>query len=264
MSIEMKQAKELIESFSPLDFQCGWDNTGWNILSGKNIAEGIYICLDVTEQAVSKAYENGCDIILSHHPLLFDPARQIDAGKHKGRIISMILEKGLSLFCAHTAVDAAPWGINAFLASALGLNNVSALESDPDGKCGMGFIGDCAEIAASDAVDMIKKALDTDSVRVGNYDPDRPVKKIAGCGGAGADLIDIAFENGADLFVSGEIKHNYYVDSDDIVLVEAGHYDTEKCFVELACDYLQKRADELKYDILIMKDSDTARPYFNL
>ena len=63
--------------------------------------------------------------------------------------------------------------------------------------------------------------------------------------------------------VEAGFNANVYVENNGMVLVEAGHYDTEKRFVHLAADYLQKKADELKYNLLIIRDMETLRPYVN-
>lgn len=261
MSITIGEARYLLESFSPAGYQCEWDNTGWNIVSGNDIT-GIYICLDVTSDIVNRAEKHGCNMILSHHPLFFNSVKSVDADDSIGGVACKIIKNDMSLYCAHTSVDEARWGLNIDLAERLGLKEIGFLESLEESH-GSGFIGYTEPVELSDILCKIKDVIKTDSVRVSCSDMQRIINCVAGCTGAGSDLVGVAASRGADLFITGEIKHNVYVENNGMVLVEAGHYDTEKRFVHLAADYLQKKADELKYNLLIIRDMETLRPYFN-
>ncbi len=140
--------------------------------------------------------------------------------------------------------------------------SVLILEEPERIEAGLGVVGDLPqELTVRRAVERLKMALAIDSVRVtGNLD--RTIKRLAVCGGAAGDLAEQAEKLGAQLYITGEIKHNYYVARKNIVLVEAGHFDTEKCFCELYAQGLQSLLDDVNYNIAIYVE-DLRRPYVN-
>lgn len=127
---------------------------------------------------------------------------------------------------------------------------------------GLGIVGDLPrEMKAREAVDILKAAIKTDSVRVAG-DLEKNVSRVGVCGGAAGEFGQAAEEMGAGLFITGEIKHNYYIERNGIVLVEAGHFDTEKCFCELYAQGLQKRLNDVNYNLAIYVEN-LQRPYRN-
>lgn len=259
MAESIEKIKDVIEKFSPLRYQCEWDNTGWNIYRDADI-EGIYICLDVTHDVIEMAEKSGCNLIVSHHPLLLEPVSEVNVCEYRGQMITEITEKKMLLFCAHTAVDSAPWGINGYIADCLEMTDREFLDVTSENEAGIGYCGNIPEISVAELAEKIKKKMDIPSLRIsGNFSS--KVKRIAVCGGSGGSCADIAKEKGAELLFTGEIKHHVYVQNDNIVLIEAGHYETEKCFVGIARDYLQKHFRELKYNVKICTYDNMNCPY---
>jgi putative NIF3 family GTP cyclohydrolase 1 type 2 len=125
----------------------------------------------------------------------------------------------------------------------------------------MGVIGGFEEgITLADAAALVKERLEIDHVRVSGA-PEKIIKRVGVCGGSAGDLIPMAAGMGADLFITGEVKHSLYVASDGIALIEAGHFDTEKCFTQLFCQGLQKRANALQYNLSIFMTENQKRPF---
>ncbi|MEG0251147.1 MAG: Nif3-like dinuclear metal center hexameric protein [Christensenellaceae bacterium] len=129
-------------------------------------------------------------------------------------------------------------------------------------KAGLGIIGEVTETPAKVLLDIFKKAVDTDSVRFMG-DLNTKIKKIAVCGGGGGDLIACAKALGAQLYLTGEVKHNFYAAEKDICIAEAGHFDTEKCFCEIYAKSLQKALNELNYKVSVDITENLRRYYVN-
>ncbi len=140
---------------------------------------------------------------------------------------------------------------------------VAELQNNREVEAGLGVLGEFEEeITLGDAAEMVKEELPTDHVRVcGNL---RQRIRMAGvCGGSAGDLIPLAAQMGAQLFITGEVKHSAYVAGWSMALIEAGHYDTEKCFVPLMSQGLQKRLDAVQYNVCVFMTETERRPYSN-
>lgn len=140
---------------------------------------------------------------------------------------------------------------------------VTELQNSRDVLAGLGVLGEFEEeITLGDAAEMVKEELPTDHVRVSG-DLRQRIRLAGVCGGSAGDLIPLAEKMGAQLFITGEVKHSAYVASGGMALIEAGHYDTEKCFVLLMSQGLQKRLDALQYNVSIFLTEAERRPYSN-
>jgi dinuclear metal center YbgI/SA1388 family protein len=141
---------------------------------------------------------------------------------------------------------------------------ITELKNSRTAESGLGVIGDFEEgITLMEAAKLVKERLHIDHVRVSG-EPGKTVKKAGLCGGSAGDLIPMAEDLGADLFITGEVKHSMYVAADGMALIEAGHFDTEKCFIQLFRQGLQKRANALKYNLSIFMTENQKRPFITL
>lgn len=140
---------------------------------------------------------------------------------------------------------------------------VTELSNKRTAESGLGVIGEFeGEITLAEAAGLVKERLQIDHVRVSGA-ADKIVKKAGVCGGSAGDLIPHAAQMGADLFITGEVRHNQYVAMTDMALIEAGHFDTEKCFIQLFSQGLQKRVNALQYNLSIFMTENQKRPFIN-
>jgi dinuclear metal center YbgI/SA1388 family protein len=140
---------------------------------------------------------------------------------------------------------------------------VTGLKNNRETESGLGVTGDFARtITLEQAARLVKESLKVDTIRVMG-DLEKPVKKVGICGGGGGEMVPYAEKMGVDLFITGEVKHNIYVAAKKVSIIEAGHFDTEKCFVGCFAQGLQKRADALKYTLDIIESEHVARPFIN-
>ena len=178
----------------------------------------------------------------------------------KDSIVYKAVQNGISIFAAHTNMDVVEGGVNDALAQHLGVLNCIPLKSD-DGESAFGCIGQLeVPFTAEQFAKRVQEKLNMTGVRV--CGPlDRMVEKVVVACGSGGDRVSAAGHAGADALITGEAKHNYYMDAinQDLVLVEAGHYHTEKHFVNLMAKRLQAAVDKLEYNLEI-KISERGKP----
>ena len=237
----------------PSALSCDWDNDGLMCCpkSDKEIKK-VLIVLDITAEMVKHAMKNGCDLILSHHPLVFKPIKALNTeGGVPSRLIKLV-QNGISAMSFHTRLDVLPGGVNDALAERLGLRDV-----EPFGEDGimMGRVGVVEETSLEAFAQSVKDALGAPAV---HYNGQRNVRRVAVLGGSGEDFIDAAKECGADTFVSGNIGYHVMTDAKElgINLVEAGHYFTEAPVLNYLADMV--RSADRKIEI-IFEDSNNIK-----
>ena len=225
-----------LERFAPLPLQESWDNAGLQVGLTETEVSGALLCLDVTERIVDEAIRNDCNLIVSHHPLLFRGLKTISDQTDVQRTVMKAICNGICVISMHTNMDNALGGVNFKMAEKLGLQNVQFLaQKTVDGlEAGSGVIGELAEAQASDDFVMaVKKAFGVECAMC-NELLRRPVRKVALCGGAGDFLLDEALKAGADAFITGEMHyHQYFGYEQQIQICVIGHYQSEQYTTEL-------------------------------
>lgn len=246
--MKIRELVDALEEFAPLSLQDGFDNAGMQIgLADDAEAAGALLCLDVTEDVIDEAVEKGCNIVVSHHPLMFRPCKTITGANYVERCVIKAIRNGVSLYAAHTNLDNAYNGVNFKMAEKLGLKDVRVLEpKDSDGETGAGLVGVLPEaVEKEDFLATVKETFDVACLRYNSWTGEK-VKTVALCGGAGGFLIPEAVKAGADCFITGEIGyHKFFGLENDILLMELGHFESEQYTVELIETILRKRFPEL-------------------
>ncbi len=206
-----------------------WDNPGLLVGDPAAPVNRVLVALDATDGALDTARAVGADLIVTHHPVIFTPLKQLDAHSLPYRLAAA----GIGLIAAHTNLDKAADGVNDTLAARLGLENVTVAA---DGMTRIGTLP--VETNVTTFAGQVAQALDT-AVRVSNHD--RPIRTVAVCGGSGGDFIpDLV--GVVDAFVTGEVKHHQWLEANAnrLTLIEAGHYATEAPVVDTLCHWLQE------------------------
>lgn len=220
--IKVKDIYDFIGEISPYDYQCEWDNCGLLVGDMDKEVRKIGICLDGTMATLKSAIENGVDLLITHHPVIFAPQKKFI----KGNIAFEAASAGISILSAHTCLDCAEDGINDVLCEILGVENTVGVPSE-DCTVPMARIGEVAEVTAEVFSKMVAERLGTVCRLVKGS---RNVKKVAVCGGSAFEFFFKAVQMGADTYVTGEVKHHELLIAQDmgINLIVAGHYETEK------------------------------------
>lgn len=228
--ITVNDIANIIESAAPLSLAYSWDNPGLLIGSRTKQVSKILVTLDTNLFTANEAIENGCDMIVSHHPILFKGTKKADYDEPVGKLLELLIKKDISVYAAHTNMDNAPKGISARLAEIFELQNVKVLEPDdnmPD--AGLGRFGELKNsMTPSDLCKLVKERLNTPGLRAAG-DMIRPVKTLCVASGSCAECIDTAIEKGCDAIITGDLKYHETMDAAEkgIFIIDAGHYPTE-------------------------------------
>ena len=251
-SVKIKEVLSALERFAPLPLQESWDNAGLQVGLTETEVSGALLCLDVNERIVDEAVQKGCNLIVSHHPLLFRGLKTISDLTDVQRTVMKAIQKGICVVSMHTNMDNACGGVNFKIAEKLGLQQVRFFAPKTvDGiEAGSGVIGELSEpMAADDFILKVKKTFDVECALC-NELLKRPVRKIAICGGAGDFLLDAALAEGADAFITGEMHyHQYFGYEQAIQICVIGHYQSEQFTAEIFRDIIQKDCPGVRTEI---------------
>ena len=254
------QFAQAVESIAPLKYQYEWDNSGYNIVTHEG-TDKIFVCLDVTLEAIKEAVSLGCDTILSHHPVFFHAAKALKFDDPVTAPAVSAVKNNLNVYCAHTSCDCSPNGLNLELAKRLNLDSPKIFAEEGEGY-GIGFIGELlSPVTSENFAKTVKEALKVERLR---YVPiNREVKRVVVCGGACGDMYKDAALSGADAIISGEAKHNEFIEAKTagIMLIDAGHYETEIGFLKTMSEGLQNIFESLKYNVCVEVYKNSAPPY---
>ncbi|WP_018686304.1 Nif3-like dinuclear metal center hexameric protein [Actinokineospora enzanensis] len=199
-----------LEAAYPPALAESWDAVGLVCGDPAEPADRILVCVDPVESTVDEAVDVGALLIVAHHPLLLKGVHGVPADTAKGALVHRMIRNGIALFCAHTNADAADPGVSDALAAALGLTVTGPLDANPDGRTGIGRIGELPEPEPfARFVDRVAAALPgtEGGVRAAG-DPDRPIRRVAVSGGAGDSYLATATAAGVDAFVTADLRHH--------------------------------------------------------
>ena len=242
-----------LEAVLPRSLSCEWDNDGISCCPDPNISvKGVLIALDPTEDAVEEAITHGCNVILTHHPMLFRGLKTVDGRDTGSRKVIRMITHGITAMAFHTRLDAVDGGVNDILAARLGLSDVTPFGEDgnPAGQP-IGRIGCLPEaVSADEFIGMLKSALSLPAVIFAGCG--KPVHRVAVLGGGGEDDIFAAVAAGADTYVTGELKYHHLCDAPygEINLIMAGHYHTEAPVLDRLAELVSEVCPEIPIRIL--------------
>ena len=258
-SVKIYQVVDALEHYAPLPLQEGYDNAGLQVGLTESVeVSGALLCLDVTEDVVDEAIRKGCNLIVSHHPLIFRKLARISDENYVQRTVRKAIKNDIAIVSMHTNMDAAKGGVNFKIAEKLGLRNLRFFggEKEIDGvKGGEGVIGEITDetdalhadgIAADDLVLMLRERFQAECVQC-NQLLRRPIRKVALCGGAGSFLLDAAIAAGADAFITGEMHyHEFFGHEQEIQICVIGHYQSEQFTSEIFRDIIERECQGVK------------------
>lgn len=234
--MKIKEVLRALERFAPLPLQEDYDNAGLQVGLTEVEVSGVLLCLDVTEAVVDEAVELGCNVIVAHHPLIFRPLKQVSDANFVQRIVVKAIQAHITIIAMHTNMDNAAGGVNFKIAEKMGLRDVSFFAPKTVGELqgGSGVVGELPEpMAAADFIAMLKDTFQVQCV-MANQLLERPVGRVAVCGGAGGFLLSDAIKAGADAFVTGEMHyHDYFDHEQQVQICVIGHYQSEQFTKEI-------------------------------
>ena len=218
----VKQIFDTVESWAPLSLQMGFDNSGFLLGHGERQVTRCLLALDITLPVIREAEALGAELIVTHHPLIFDPLRSLTE-EGPGRKALELAEKGIAAVCMHTNLDIAPGGVNDVLLRLLGAEPEEALDAE-----GCGRVGTLPEpVPLEDFLARCKERLQTHGLRY--VAGGRAVRRLAVMGGAGGDALSCAIEKGCDTYVTSDVKYHVFLEAAEkgVNLIDADHFCTE-------------------------------------
>ena len=238
--MKISEVITIVDRLCPPDLAEEWDNCGWQVNCGDDTVCGIMTTLEITEDTIKEAEENGANLIITHHPMLFNGIKSVDVNMVSGKYIHRLIGCGISVYSCHTNFDKVSGGNNDYLAKVIDLTDVEILE---DGYTRTGCLKETMTV--SEFADFVKRKLGLKdcSVRVCGS-PEKPVRKAGWCTGAGFDFAKNAADAGCDAFITGDVKYHEARDtaeSGGMAVIDAGHYGTEVSFGKNMAEILTGR-----------------------
>lgn len=252
--MKLKEIINILEQAAPRRLQDSYDNSGLQLGFPEDEISRILICLDVTEEIVQEAMDKGCELIVSHHPLIFRALKQISDSSYQQRCVVQAIKAGIAIYSAHTSLDNAPGGVNYKIAELMGVSGLEWLSAKEGSDAGSGVVGELQEaVSGEEFLDKVKEIFKVQCLRHSTIGKDE-IRRVAICGGAGAFLLPAAIDAGADCFICGEFHYHDYFENKGVLLAELGHYQSEQYTRELLCDILARGCQDVE---CMITDIDT-------
>lgn len=230
---EVRDIYRFLDRIAPFHTQEGFDNAGFLVGRGDREVKKVLVALDITEEVAEEARTLGAELIVAHHPVIFQPVKSVTNETVTGRVLLALTESKTAAICAHTNLDAAHGGVNGCLARALELTGIGQLcQAGVDDKgrpYGIGRTGTVHRpgLSAGEYAAFVKEKLGSACVRF--VDGGKPVSKVAVGGGACGSMVEDAVAQGCDTFVTADLKYNQFLEARalGLNLLDAGHFPTE-------------------------------------
>jgi dinuclear metal center YbgI/SA1388 family protein len=246
----INQITNFLETIAPLSLQENYDNAG--LITGNKNWEctGAIICLDATEEVVLEAVDKKCNLIIAHHPIIFNGLKKITGSTYVQQTIITAIKNDIAIYAIHTNLDNVLHGVNAKIADKIGLINCQVLLpkivelpiTNTGYQIGNGLVGELSE--PLNETDFLKIVKEKFNLLVIKHTPllGKLVKKVALCGGAGSFLIPAAAAAKADFYITADIKYHEFFDGNgQLVIADIGHYESEQFTINLIFDILREK-----------------------
>ena len=230
MTITCGEIIDALARVAPLSLQESWDNSGLQVGDISQPCTGVMLALDPTPEVVSEAVAQGCNMVLTHHPLLFRGLKCLAGATRVEQAVIAAVRAGVVVCSWHTALDSAPAGVSYEMARRLGATVYAPLSPSPTGNGGLGVIARLPAPMSADAfVAKVKSAFGSHPYRCSAV-PDGVISRIAICGGSGGEFIANAINARVQAFITADVRYHDFVDhGNDIFIVDIGHFESENC-----------------------------------
>lgn len=258
MAVSLKSAVEVFEKLWPVSLAEDWDVVGLVSGSADQEIKSVLLTVDVTSEVVEHAKEVGADLIFAHHPMLLRGVTSIAEDTAKGKVLSELVRSNIAVYSAHTNADSVETGTSAVIAKALGLINSRPISQSALPTQGIGQIGDIGSMTLGELASKLNDLLPATAtgVRVaGSFD--RKVSKVALCAGAGDSYSLMALDQGADVFITSDLKHHNSQDilelakarNVEFALIDISHWAAEFVWLETAKQELEQALPQVSFEV---------------
>lgn len=235
----------MMERIAPPALAMEGDRIGLLIGTDRAEVRKVLVALDLTVEVANEAIEGGYDLVLTHHPIFWEPVTRILPDRYETAAAYRLIRHGIGMYAAHTNLDAAPGGVNDAMCDALGLRDCRPLPPENLGRAGMLE----TPMLFSDFTALCERRLGTRARIVG--DANRTVRSVAVIGGSGGGDVEAVHDAGCDAFVTGEMKHSQALEAAYLGLCccVLGHYETEILVLKPLINRLQREENDVQYDL---------------
>lgn len=233
----VKDIYSFLDSLAPFSTSAPWDNTGLLVGNENSEVKKVMLSLDVTGDVIDEAIKNNVDLVVTHHPLIFEGVKSVTSDT----LLYKAVSSRISFISSHTCLDIAKDGVNDCLANAVGLKNITSIEEEPFLK-----FGEIEEKTEAEFVSLLKEKL---SCNVLYNSTGKKIKKVAFCSGSGGDLWGLSKEKGADALLTGEAKYHEFLDAsfNNITIFACGHFETEIVVIDTLKEKLEKEFKGIEF-----------------
>ncbi len=261
--MRVKDITGAIEEFAPLSLQEKWDNSGLVIGSPEDTVTGVMVGFDCTAELIEEAVEKGCNMVVTHHPLIFKGVTSISAKDPVGAAIIAAVKNNVAIYAAHTSADKVIRGVSGDMARRLGLVDVEILEPDGEGT-GLGCIGNFPKpLSADEALAAVKEAFGLKLIRH-SRPIEGPVNRVAVLGGSGGGDIEAAISAGAQLYITADVSYHKFFTPEGFMVMDIGHFESEVGIVDIFLSEIRKKFPTFaSYKSAVLDGSNPVR-YFGM
>ena len=253
---------ERYETFCPQDLSMAGDISGLQIGSLDKDIQRIMIALDVRETTVAEAIREQVDLIIVKHAPIFKPLKDLVATSANQLYLDLI-KHDIAVYVSHTNIDVVPGGLNDWFCEKLGLTNVSILHETQPGY-GIGRVGDLAPMSFQDLADQVRETFGLDSIRLVSYDPATApvISRMAICGGSGQSFYQDALDQGAQVYITGDIYYHTAQDmlTQGLLALDPGHH-IEVLFVDKLAELFSLWREAEGWDVEVLASQANTNPF---
>jgi dinuclear metal center YbgI/SA1388 family protein len=265
---KLKDILDLLEETAPPNKAEDWDNPGLQVGALSQEIRKVFFALDPTLRAVKEATKKEAQLLLTHHPLIFQPLSTINREVYPGSVIFEAFKNNISIVAAHTNLDVAQGGINDMMAQLFHLQDVEVLqvmEGSMGEDIGLGRIGNVKEsMSLSAMIELVQSVLGAKGIRIVGSKTHK-IRRVALVGGSGGGMVLTASERGADLLITGDVGHHDALEAHarGLAVIDGGHFYTEKAALELFASRFRGLIGEhgWEVDVAIYKDEKNPIQY---
>lgn len=240
--MKVREITSLIEAFAPLSLQESYDNAGLIVGRPDDEVHNILLAVDVTEEVIAEAVSEGCDMIITHHPIIFHALKRFNSASQTERCVEEAIRRGIVLYAAHTNLDSTPQGMSWRVGEMIGLEQMEVLQPTSAEGAGFGVVGELP--SAVPAAEFMREVMECFGVKALRHSDivKEKVQRVAICTGSGGSLIDDARRSGADIYLTADLRYNDFMRHENaIILADMGHFESEYCAIQILFDILSKK-----------------------
>ncbi len=239
--MKINDITQLLEAIAPPQYQESYDNSGLIVGHPETEVTGILFCLDALECIVDEALQKGCNLIIAHHPIVFKGLKRFNGNNYVERTVIHAIQNKVAIYAIHTNLDNVLYrGVNERIALQLGLEQLQVLVPKPGlDQVGAGVIGQLPNpVEERVFLQQVKEKMKTGCVRHTQL-LNKPIQRVAVCGGAGSSFLPFALAQRADIYITADFKYHEFFDAENkLVIADIGHFESEQYTIPLLYDII--------------------------